>query len=222
MAKRRRAATAGARERPNEGPSAAEDGDPAVPSGLLVFAVLLATMLGFAGSMVYSAHVGSKLDENALSIATDASPAIEHLSAARGELLRIQLAAVSAVEHFTEGMPADRAPFDNSLSNLHRELTAYLALPFYPDEHEHYFEVERAVYAVEAQVSTLLGHLEAGEGRAAVLGLRTGLSPAASRTDKALEYLVNFNAQEQHRLGLEIPALRERADRVGYLLAAAT
>src|SRR5438874_1913383 len=144
MANRRSEAVAGARERP-EGPSVAEDGDATVPSGLLVFSVLIATMLGFAGSMVYSAHVGSKLDENAVSIATDASPAIEHLSAARGEVLRIQLAAVSALEHFTEGMPVDRAPFDNSLSSLHRELTAYLALPFYPDEHEHYFEVERAV-----------------------------------------------------------------------------
>ena len=221
MANRRSEAVAGARERP-EGPSVAEDGDATVPSGLLVFSVLIATMLGFAGSMVYSAHVGSKLDENAVSIATDASPAIEHLSAARGEVLRIQLAAVSALEHFTEGMPVDRAPFDNSLSSLHRELTAYLALPFYPDEHEHYFEVERAVHAIEGQVATLLGHLEAGEEDAAVLGLRTGLSPAASRTDKALQYLVNFNAQEQHRLGVEIPALRRHADRIGYLLAAAT
>src|SRR3954470_303161 len=222
MADRRREAVAGAQAHRDESPSVAENGDPTVPSGLLVFAVLLATMLGFAGSMVYSAHVGSKLDENALSIATDASPAIEHLSAARGELLRIQLAAVSAVERFTEGMPVDRAPFANSLLSLHRELTAYLVLPFYPDEHQHYLEVDSAVRDVEAQVSTLLGHLEAGEGRAAVLSLRTGLSPAALRTDKAVEYLVNFNTQEQHRLGVEIPALRRHADRVGYLLAAVT
>jgi len=222
MSNRRREPRAGAERLPDEGPPVAGDGGHAVPSGLLVFAVLIATMVGFAGSMVYSAHVGSRLDENALSIATDASPAIEHLSAARGELLRIQLAAVSAVEHFTEGMPVDRASFDKSFANLHRELTAYRVLPFYPDEDQHYFVVERAMHAVEEQVSTLLGHLGAGEEDAAVLGLRTGLSPAASRADEALEYLVNFNAREQHRLGVEIPALRKHADRVGYVLAAVT
>src|ERR1041385_838698 len=108
--------------RVEEGSSTAGGQNPAVPSGTLVFAVLIAPMLGFAGSMLYSAEVGSRLDTNALSIATDASPAIEHLSAARGELLRIQLAAVAAVERSAQGAPVDRAPFGDALSRLHRDL----------------------------------------------------------------------------------------------------
>jgi signal transduction histidine kinase len=222
MANRRSDAVAGARERADEGSFVDKEEAPTVPSSALVFGVLIATMLGFAGSMVYSSHVGAKLDENALSIATDASPAIEHLSAARGEVLRIQLAAISAVEHFTEGVPVDRTPFDSSLSSLHHELTAYMALPFYPEEQKHFYEVDRAVRAFEAQVFVLLGHLEAGHGDAAVVDLRAALSPAASRTDDALEFLVNFNTREDHRLGVEIPALRKYADRVGYCLAAVT
>jgi signal transduction histidine kinase len=110
-------------------------------------------MLGFAGSMVYSAEVGSKLDENALSIATDASPAIEHLSAARGELLRIQLAAVASVERIAAGGPVDRAPFDDALSRLHHDLAAYGALPFYPDEHRHFLETESLLLAGYVGVS---------------------------------------------------------------------
>src|SRR5437868_2726161 len=81
-----------------------------LPSLSLVFAVLVATILGFGISMAYSHHVASRLDDNAESIATDASPAIEHLSAARGELLRAQLAAVSALRRSNEDGSFDRSP----------------------------------------------------------------------------------------------------------------
>src|SRR4051812_1738134 len=209
-------------ERERTGRSAADLSSEVLPSASLVFAVLIATMLGFGGSMIYSGHVGSRLDDNAESIAMDASPAIEHLSAARGDLLRIQLAAVSALRRFNEGEPPDRAPFDESLSHLRAELSAYAALPFYPEEREHYRELDQEAHSVALRVSELLAHLERGDGDGAVLALRTGLSPAASRTDTAIEFLINFNAQQQHRLGLEIPVLRRHADRVGYILAAGT
>src|SRR4051812_44117516 len=213
--------TAERERRPGEGSDAGLAAE-TLPSASLVFAVLIATMLGFGASMAYSHHVASSLDENAESIATDAAPAIEHLSAARGDLLRIQLAAVSALRRFNEGASLDRAPFDESLSRLRAELSAYAALPFYPDEREHYGELDEEAHSVALQVSELLAHLERGDGDGAVLALRTGLSPAASRTDTAIEFLINFNTREQHRLGLEIPVLRQEGDRVGYILAAGT
>jgi signal transduction histidine kinase len=219
MVRARRAAAA-AREPAEEVSSAATREALRAPSSALVFAILIATTLGVAGSMIYSSHVGAKLDENALSIATDASPAIEHLSAARGEVLRVHLAAVSAVEHFTEEMPVDRAPFDRSLSILRDEVTAYRALPFYPYESEHFDELEGAIRDLEGQVAVLVGHLGAKDRDAAIVDLRTALSPAAARADDALELLTNFNAREEHRLGVEIPTLRKHADRVGYRLAA--
>jgi signal transduction histidine kinase len=193
-----------------------------LPSASLVFAVLIATILGFGISMAYSHHVASRLDDNAESIAMDASPAIEHLSAARGELLRTQLAAVSALRRFNEGASIDRAPLEDPLSRFHRELAAYSALPFYPEERQHYLELDQAAHSMDLGVSDLLDHLERREGASAVTALRTGLSPAASRADAGIDFLINFNAQQQHRLGLEIPALRRHAERVGYLLAAIT
>jgi len=193
-----------------------------LPSASLVFAVLIATMLGFGAAMAYSHHVASDLDDNAESIAVDASPAIEHLSAARGELLRIQLAANSAIRRFTEGAPLERAPFDESLSRLHGEVAAYAALPFYPEERLHYLELDQAARSMDSRVSDFLGYLERRERDKAVIALQSELAPAAARTDTAIDFLVNFNAQQQHRLAVEIPALRRHAERIGYCLAAVT
>jgi hypothetical protein len=52
-----------------------------------IFAALAATVLGFAGSILFS----HRIEDDAVSIATDASPAIQHLTMARTEILRIQL-----------------------------------------------------------------------------------------------------------------------------------
>jgi hypothetical protein len=91
-------------------------------------------MLGFGGAIFYSEQSATKLDADAVSIATNASPAIEHLTSARGAILRIQLAAASAIQRSSDGATADRSSFDDALSHLHRELAAYRALPFYPEE----------------------------------------------------------------------------------------
>lgn len=184
----------------------------------LIFGVLIGTLLAFGGAVIYSQQVASKLDDAALSIATNAAPAIEHLNAARTEILRIQLAAALAVHGAGEGIPLDRTPFDNSLSRLHGELSAYLAFPFYPNERDHYAEVEQATRSLEAEVSGLLTRIAARDARGAGAALRTRLSPAASHADEVIGQLVVFNAQEQHRLGIEIPKVRIHAARVGYTL----
>ena len=101
--------------------------------------------------MVFSQHLTAKLDEDASSIATDASPAIESLTAARGELFQIPLLDASAVLPFGDGGPVDRAPFLEALARLRRHLAEYLALPFYPAERQQYVEVEHAMRDLKAK-----------------------------------------------------------------------
>jgi signal transduction histidine kinase len=193
-----------------------------LPPGWLVLGVLMATMLGFAGSMAFSQHVAAKLDEDAVSIATNASPAIERLSAARGELFQLSLATVSAVLPLGEGRLPDRAPFVESLARLHDQLSAYLAMPFYPGERERFVDVGRATHDLDARVSAFLGFLEAKDSRGAATVLRTGVSPDAARVDSAIGNLIAFNAEQQHRLATDIPKQRRQGDRIGYVLEAAT
>ena len=199
-----------------------EEKESSIPSAWLVLGVLAATMAGFAGSMVFSQHFAAKLDEDAVSIATNASPAIERLTAARGELFQIPVAAASAVLRFDDAGPLERAPLGDSLARLHQRLTEYLALPFYPGEREHYVEVEQGARSLESRVSIFLERLEAGDARGAAMILRTGIWPDASRLDSAIQNLVAFNAEQQHQLAMAIPKRRSRANRIGYLLDALT
>jgi signal transduction histidine kinase len=189
--------------------------------GWLVLAVLLATVLGFIGSTLYSQRVAAKLDDAAISIATNASPAIEHLTAARGELVGITVAAASAVQR--PGAAADFQPMRlrAALLRLHEEMSAYLQLPFYPRERRRYAELEGAIRALEGPVSDLSAAVAAGDDRLARTTLERVL-PAAARVDRTIEELVAFNAEQQHRLALEIPRRRELANRIGYALQLST
>lgn len=179
-------------------------------------------MLGFGGSLLYSQRVASRLDEEAGSIAEDASPAIEHLSIASSQILRIELAATYAVQRARQGTPLDRAPIDEPMARLHRELDRYLSLPFFPYERELYAEVDQSARDLEAQVATLTARLSTGDVDGAAAALREGVSPAAARTDAAIDRMVRFNAEQQHELGEDIPRLRARAVHIGDVLAAVT
>ena len=97
----------------------------AVPSAWVILAVLIFTVLSLVASALYSTRAADKLDRAAMSIATDASPAIEHLTAVREQILHITVVAAEAVERSTDGAPFDPAEFTRSLALLHRDLSAY-------------------------------------------------------------------------------------------------
>src|ERR1051326_1176989 len=60
----------------------------AVRSAWIILAVLICTALSLTASAFYSGRTTAKLDEAATSIATDAAPAIEHLTAIRVKTTR--------------------------------------------------------------------------------------------------------------------------------------
>ena len=107
------------------------------------------------------------------------------------------------------------------MSRLHRELSAYLALPFYPGERDYYEEVNDATRSLETRVASFVAGIGAGDAASALSSFREGIAPACSRLDQALERLVTFNAGQERRLGTEIPAIRARSDRVGAVLEGA-
>ena len=175
----------------------------------LIVAVLAATVLGFGAASVYSTHVASTLDEDAVSIATDASPAIEHLSAARGAILQIQLDASSAVGRPAGDATTHRASFDASLSRLHRELSAYLALPFYPGERDYYEEVNDATRSLETRVASFSSPASAREtprarchpsGRASPRLVRGSIRPS-SVSSRSTPAKSDVSAPESRRFG---------------------
>lgn len=210
-----------ARTRPTESAWDAKEGDARAPwlSGSLVWVmvvVLGATVTSFGASVAYSHHANRMLDQKVQTIATNAVPAIEHLARARAQLLHLQLALVAALERSRSGAPLDRAPFDDILAKLHRQLDAYRAIPLLPHESPHVATSERAIERLEVELGTVLGHLDARDAPRAVGRLRTELSAALARADRSLAELVNFNAEHQRHLGMAISVDQLRATEIGY------
>lgn len=170
----------------------------------VILLVLALTMLGFGSSMIYTQQTAARLDDNAISVATNASPAIRHLVAARRELFRFQV-AVSALEANVAPSPD---AFEPALARFRDEMSAYRSFAFYAGEAEPYGDVERAIQVLELRL----------EKRAA----RADVTAAVTRVDEALERLIHFNAEQQYRLSMEIPGLRRRAAQIGYLLQGLT
>jgi len=184
----------------------------------LILPFTVFTAASFVASTIYAEHAAARVDDDAVSIATNASPSIVHLAAARDQLVLLQAAASSAVEQLTAGGPADVAPFDRARVRMREELDAYLQLPFYPAEHERWQVASLTVAALERKAATLARQLAARDSRAAVALAHDGFRRAVEQADVALGEIVRFDAEEEHRLGLEIPRLRDRAARIGYLL----
>ena len=183
---------------------------------------LLAIVVFFVGSTLYSQHLARRLDEDAASIAVNASPSIEALSVARGDASQAELAVTRAVEAAPDNGATERAAAESALTGLHASLARYLALPFYAGEREHWNEVDQALRAFEETVTVAFVALQEKHTDTARSLLITRLRPATARLDASLQFLVGFNAREQHRMGEEIPRLRKNAARTAYVLDGAS
>jgi len=129
----------------------------------------------------------------------------------------ITVAAAQAVQRSTDGAAVSTTEFTRLLALLHRELSAYRELPFYPREEILYATIERKVAAFEVCLKDFSGLVSAGDIRGASKALRTRLLPATAEADAGIADLTSFNAEQQHRLGMDIPKERRQAARVGFL-----
>jgi signal transduction histidine kinase len=190
----------------------------ALQSTRVILAVLICTVLSLIASGLYSTRSADRLDRAAMSIATDASPAIEDLTAVRERILQIVITAAEAVERSMDGARSDAGEFARPLALLHRDLSAYRNLPFYPREEILYANVERKVRIFEDRLAAFAALGNAGDSRGASRAFRTELLPTAADVDAGIADLTSFNAEQQHQLAIEIPRERRRAAIVGFML----
>jgi len=188
----------------------------------LILATLVVTILGLVGATMVTQRIAGSVNDDAISIATNAAPAIQDLSDARGQLDRIAIAGASALASKPEVDESDLATLAAALPALRQDLQRYLRQPFYPREDVRYAELDRAVRLLETGAANLRVAVAAGNHHAARDIVRTALLPAVRRVDDALSRLVAFNVEQLRRLGLEIPARRLRAHQIGYGLQALT
>jgi signal transduction histidine kinase len=184
--------------------------------------VTVAIVAFFVGSAMYSQRIAARLDEDAASIATNASPSIEALSAARGAALRAEVAVARAFESAPRDDAQERLSAEEALTQLRAYQQRYLSLPFYPDEREQWTAVDEATHDFEREIAVCFAAIARGRMDEAREILTGKLRPATEVLDQRLESLVGFNATQQHRMGMEIPRLRRHAARATYVLNAAS
>ena len=80
--------------------------------------VTVAIVAFFVGSTMYSQRIAARLDADAASIALNSSPSIELLSAARGSVLRAEVAVARAFESAPRDDARERSSAEEALTQL--------------------------------------------------------------------------------------------------------
>jgi signal transduction histidine kinase len=154
--------------------------------------------VSFLGATLASEHLENAIARRANDIVGNAMPSVKMLSAARGKLRELE----QDIEHAAAGARSRerRERADAARHDIDHALASYVALPFFPDE--------KSLYAhVSSRLQTLDENRAAYDASHAPELLHTLLNDFAA-VDHELERVVDFDAEQGQRLGLEIERLR--------------
>lgn len=184
-----------------------------MPLRPLLIAFMLA-IASFFASTLYSQRSSRAIDAAAQSIASNAMPSIEHLSAARTDLRTLW---IDLHPYLRPSDVAERKVIEETRARVDAEIDAYLALPTYAGERSMWQKLQHDLAQVDRTVAALLAHVEQ-----APVGPRTPLRLAAQdAVDHAvvtLRELIDFDARHAAEDATEIKRARVRADRIALTL----
>src|SRR5690242_11108236 len=116
-----------------------------------MFVMAMLSLLGVSGYAQYTQH---RISRDAEEIATNTSPSISHLSAARTELRHLEVLLTRAENGARS--PADIEAVARSRARIHEEIEAYLELPAFPAERAIWTEVQGDLRTLEQSVDRIL------------------------------------------------------------------
>src|SRR5215470_16089368 len=102
----------------------------------IVIAAFAVVVTSFVVSAAYSQYRVRDIDDDALSIAHNAIPSIEHLSAARAQLHHLRELVQVYSGELDQNLTVDLKIAENVRARLAQEMNVYAAIPFYPGEQE--------------------------------------------------------------------------------------
>lgn len=180
-------------------------GNPALRSARILVAVTACVVVTFVLATVAADHHASNITSRVEDIAGNAMPSVQLLSRARGAVLRLMVLIDEIDSH--QALPADAL---HEIRSLEEEITsttdAYLSLPFFPSERILASPLHATVPAFSGAVHVLMDRLTsraADKEDGLDLTLRRARQSALA-LDDTLERLVEFDAGQGQRLGLEI------------------
>jgi CHASE3 domain sensor protein len=178
------------------------------PSAWLFLAVFFGVVLSFVGSTAYSRHIEHAIHDDAIAIAGNAAPSVEHLGKARTELRHVDTLVQSWL---LTGDRAELGEIARARARFRAEIDAYLALPTFPDEHEIWLRVSQDIRSVDDLVDRVLLRAEHGDARGAADLGRTELTATVNRASEAIGRSIEFDAGQTRRLAESIEATRRRS-----------
>jgi signal transduction histidine kinase len=194
---------------------------PAASARRLVL-IMLGVVVSFLAATGLSQYQQGKIDGQVDDIVVNAMPSVQSLSLARSDLHRLdaQLLEVVIAGRATN---ADLDTVDRLRSGMRTPLEDYLTQPFFPAERSMYDElVARDLAKLDAalvRIHEVRGADGDGETLRATLveAHRTALA-----LDEGIQRMVDFNASQGQRLGVQIQRTRRRSIDLLWVLEALT
>jgi signal transduction histidine kinase len=182
------------------------DRSPSIP----VMGAFVVVIVAFVTATVYSESRTSRINDAALSIATNAAPSIEHLAASRGGLRQLLLAEDDYVDAIRAGQTISPEGMLGARRLLQDELTAYRHLRQYPGEVQAWDEAQRRLEDLDRAMTDVLA--AEGEGpkalRAADVRFRAEVMDLARALSRSLQ--INADMAEQLAQTIEQVSVRRR------------
>ena len=191
---------------------------PKRPSWTILLPILVALVVAsFAGATVFTEWRSAAIDRHAMVIAAEAAPAIDHLSEARRDLVRLRGVLrddVNASPHTSDAEGSLRRALDASIAEYE------LAVPAASEEAPLARRVLSAKSALLDATEAFHETIDAGDLAAARAILNGSLGNAANTLDDALEAAVELNVGRSEGAALEIRNVRSSSAHLALVLDA--
>jgi len=183
----------------------------------MVIAAFAVVVICFVLSAGYSQYRVRDIDADALSIAHNAIPSIEHLSAARAQLHHLRELVQNYSGQLDQDNTVDLKIAQRVLARLEQEMKLYSALPFYPDEQEVAVEIGKQTASVDRTVEQWFQSVENHSPTQARRSLENALLITIDQLIAAIVRAYGINVDQTRKLAFGIE--RDQTNGVRVLLA---
>jgi signal transduction histidine kinase len=180
-----------------------------VSSKRIIGVTLAIVVVAFIGSSGYAEYRAARTQSLTSEIATDESPSIEHLAAARAELRDLHRLLSTYVLLATNGQPTSHEPLRQARERLRTNLATYFALPARPRERALWPSIDKELADVDSLSTLIVGDADAGRFVEARRLLVDVLPSAIDEESDAIMAAISLNAMRVREVANQIEGERQ-------------
>jgi signal transduction histidine kinase len=180
-------------------------------------AALVLLAFAFVGSALYGEMRANEIESRASSIESNSLPSVQHLAAARGALLQLELATDDYARRDHGTAPRDAGAIDRARTEVDREFANELATDMYTGEREQNAVVAKALMDLDGRLTRFYEVSLQDPDRAQIYAL-ADVHEAIHEVDSALDRLLEVNVAGGHAQAIRIGEIRANALRTAFRL----